>query len=80
MIHELNTYQDDEGRIVVKHTCISDSSMLFTGKQRVKTADMKEWDWEFAFPTDVQTLESAFERFDEVCKRRLDEHNEKFKK
>lgn len=78
MFSELKTFQDDEGRIITSR--VSGEATLFTGKQRVKTGDLREWDWEFGFPLEIQTIEEAFNRFDEICKRRLDEHNEKFKK
>ncbi|MCK9154536.1 MAG: hypothetical protein M0P12_00330 [Paludibacteraceae bacterium] len=78
MYSELHTYVDEEGRTITSRKF--QEATLFTGKQKVKTQDMREWDWEFGFPLEIQTIESAFERFDEICKRRLDEHNARFKK
>lgn len=82
MIREIRTYRDENGKTIKMAKSISDKSDpgLFIGAEKVKVVGTdQEVNWEFIFPAEITDIESAFARFDEVLKRRLDERNEKIK-
>lgn len=94
-ICEVKLFRDKTGRTVkalipyesdlfTKKNC---AVPMFTGLVRIKVVPMVgdksqvfEKDFEFPFTDDVKSVIDAFERFDEICQKRIDERNVKVKK
>jgi hypothetical protein len=78
-INEVKSFRDDKGRTVLYLSPDRGVTKSFMGVDIVKTTDGFEKQWEFVFPPEVQTLTEAFNRFDEVFKKRLEHHNSRAK-
>jgi len=86
----VSTFQDITGRTVKRLDPYivygPEDKPMFIGKVRIKIVPLagdsttaKEKDFEFPFTDDVKTVEQAFDKFDEICQKRVDENNTKMK-
>ena len=87
MIREEKVYCDEFGRVVKSFTPVGvEGTTLFAGKVRVRVtppppmndaSQVFERDFEFPMTDDITSVEMAFAKFDEVCKKRVEEKKEK---
>lgn len=81
---KIEIYRDKTGRTVKTFIPLNGGKTFYSGIARIRVvpivSDMsgiKEKDFEFPFPDETETLEMAFDTFDIVCQKRVDENNAK---
>lgn len=84
MIRKENVYRDEAGRVVKEFVPLTEGQTLYCGKVRVRISNpmndksqVFERDFEFPMTDDITSVEMAFEKFDEICKKRVEERKEK---
>lgn len=85
-IHKIETFRDKTGRTVKTFTPFpyNGGKVKYTGVARIRVVPIlsdptgiKEKDFEFPFTDETDSIEKAFETFDIVCQKRVDENNAK---
>lgn len=90
MIKKMTMFRDEKGHVVKMFedyvSSPTPTPVMFSGTVRVvvtppmnDVSQTFERDYEFPFTDDVTSVEQAFEKFDEIAKKRLDERNKKIK-
>jgi len=89
MIRKIETFRDENGKTVKSYSPVNgvaQETVFFSGVVRVRVVPnmqdknpIFEKDFEFLFPDSIIEITEAFEKFDAVCKQRLDEQNSKVK-